>query len=276
MEWCQLVCIKLEIGECEVTVERLGSGPVLVLLHGERGLRIADAFIDRLARHFEVHVPRHVGWAGTRRADHVTTVRDIALVQQEYIERLGEPVPVVGLSIGGWIAAEIAANAPQLVSRLMLVSPIGVKIGGREDRDFADIYLLPEPERTAIYHAPGFTPSFRGNSDEDFLAIAMADDAIVRYCWQPYMHDPSLRGRLRRITASCLILHGDADRFVLRPDYFEAYAALINGARFESLPGAGHRLEEEVPEVVAKRAIDFLSEQNASEATVANYSEQEE
>jgi pimeloyl-ACP methyl ester carboxylesterase len=258
---------KLAIGGCEATVERHGGGPPLVLLHAERGPQGARAFIEKLARHFEVHVPRHVGWAGTQRADHVATARDVALVQQEYIESLGRPVPVVGLSFGAWIAAEIATNGPQLVSRLVLVSPIGVKIGGREDRDFADIYLLPEPERTAIYHAPSFTPNISAADDEGYLAMAIADDAIVRFCWQPYMHDPGLRGRLRRIAASTLVLHGDADRFVLNPSYYGEYAALIPGAQHQTLSGLGHRLEEEDPELAAEQVIAFVSEQAAPRRT---------
>lgn len=262
-----MISEKLEIGGCEVTVERWGAGAPLVLLHAERGPHGAAAFIERLASHFEIHVPRHVGWAGTRRADHVTTARDVALVQQEYIETLGQPVPVVGLSFGGWIAAEIAANAPQLISRLVLVSPIGVKIGGRDDRDFADLYLLPEPERTALYHAPSFAPTLLAENDEVYFELAMGDDAVVRYCWQPYMHDPGLRGRLRRIAASSLVLHGDADRFVLNPDYYSEFAGLIAGAQYQTLPGLGHRLEEEAPELAAEQVIAFASEQAAPQQT---------
>jgi pimeloyl-ACP methyl ester carboxylesterase len=253
---------EVEVGGCATTVDRYGSGPRVVLLHGERGPRGAKAFIERLAKHFEVHVPRHVGWAGTRRADHVTTARDVALVQQEYVERFGEPVPLIGLSFGAWIAAEIAANAPSLVSRLVLISPIGVKIGGREERDFADIYLLPEPERTAIYHAPAYSPAFSAD-DEACLEMALADDALVRFGWQPYMHDPGLHARLRRIRARGLVVHGGADRFVLNPHYFREYAALIPGAQYQTLHGLGHRLEEEDPEQAAAVVVDFVSEQNA-------------
>lgn len=259
---------QLEVGGCAITVDRCGSGPPLVLLHGERGPHGARAFIERLGKHFEVHVPRHAGWAGTRRADHVATARDVALVQQEYVERLGGPVPLVGTSFGAWIAAEMAANAPSLVSRAVFISPIGVKIGGREERDFVDIYLLPEPERTAIYHASAFSPQFSADADI-CLEMALADDALVRFGWQPYMHDPGLGARLRRIRASSLVIHGDADRFVLNPDYFREYAALIPGAQHRTLHGLGHRLEEEDPEQVAAIVVDFISEQDAAAPKVA-------
>jgi pimeloyl-ACP methyl ester carboxylesterase len=250
----------LEIGGCEITVERFGSGPPIVVLHGEEGPRPATAFLEELGSRFEVHVPRHAGWAETRRAGHVRTVRDLALVAQEYVEGLGGPVPLVGLSFGGWLAAEIAANSPLLVSRLTLISPIGVKIGGREDRDFADLYILAAADRTALYYAPGKVPVQQpvGNADI-YMERAIADEAIVRFCWQPYMHDPGLAGRLRRVRAPTLILSGDRDRLILNPGYYDGFAALIPGAVHEVVAGAGHRLEEEEPQAIARRVTQFAA-----------------
>jgi len=249
----------IEIGGCEIVVERLGGGPPLVLLHGEAGPRNISTFIEKLGETFEVHAPRLPGWSGTRRAPHVRTVRDVALVAQEYVEQFDRPVAMAGLSLGGWVAAELASNAPKLVSALALVSPTGVKVGGREDRDFTDFYLLPEPARTAVFYAPGRAPGLNlGDNTDVFLDKAVADDAVVRYGWQPFMHDPGLPARLRRVKASALILSGDRDAFVLNPGYYEAYAMLIPGARHEVIAGGGHRLEEEQPETVAERIVKFI------------------
>jgi pimeloyl-ACP methyl ester carboxylesterase len=249
-----------EIGGCEVVVERIGEGPPLVVLHNEDGPRNASAFLERLGERFAVHVPRLPGWSETRRGQHVRSVRDVALVAQEYLEDFDEPVPLVGLSFGGWVAAEIAANAPGLVAKLALVSPIGVKIGGREDRDFADIYLLPEPERTGTYYAAGGAPTLRPGANADlYLEKAIADEAVARFCWQPFMHDPTLPGRLRRVRAPTLIVSGDRDRFVLNPGYYAGYASLIAGASHEAIAGAGHRPEEEAAEATADRIVEFLA-----------------
>jgi pimeloyl-ACP methyl ester carboxylesterase len=249
----------LEIGGCDIVVERLGAGEPLVVLHAEDGPRNASTLIEKLGETFEVHVPRLPGWSETRRAQHVRTVRDVALVLQEYIERFEKPVAVVGLSIGGWAAAEIAATSPSLVSKLALVSPIGVKIGGREDRDFTDFYILPEPARTAIFYAPGRAPGFRPGANYDvYLEKAVADDALVRFGWQPFMHDPGLAARLRRVRADTLILSGDHDGFILNPNYYEGYAKLIPGAHHEVIAGAGHRVEEEEPQVVAAKIAGFV------------------
>lgn len=249
----------LEIGGCDILVERVGDGAPLVVFHSENGPRGAIPMIEALARRFEVHVPRHVGWAGTKRASHVQTTRDLALVAQEYVETLDTPVPVVGLSFGGWVAAEIAATAPGLVSSLVLVSPIGVKIGRREDRDFLDVYVLSAGEREAAYYASGSGPApIQDNSDDHYQELATAEEATIRFCWNPFMHDTSLKGRLRRVRAATLVLSGDEDGFVLNPDYYRGYAGLIPGARHEVIAGAGHRIEEEKPQDVAERVLDFV------------------
>jgi pimeloyl-ACP methyl ester carboxylesterase len=250
----------LEVGGCEIVVERLGAGPPLVVIHGDEGPRRASAFLEKLAERYEVHVPRLPGWSETTRASHVRTTRDVALVAQEYVEGLDAPAGLVGLSFGGWVAAEIAATAPGLVPKLALVSPMGVKIGGREDRDFTDFYLLPEPERTALFYATGRAPQPAPGANIDvYLEKAVADEAMVRFGWQPFMHDPTLPGRLRRVKAETLILSGGGDRFVLNPGYFDGYAKLIPGAAHEAIGGAGHRLEEEEPETAAERIARFIS-----------------
>ena len=94
------------------------------------------------------------------------------------------------------------------------------------------------------------------------LEIARAEEAVARYCWSPYMHDPGLRHRLRRITAPTLVLSGTNDRFVLRPDYFETYAELIgHGAAHRRIEHAGHSLEEERPDEVVTLVNDFVAQQ---------------
>jgi pimeloyl-ACP methyl ester carboxylesterase len=241
----------VEAGGCDVLVERFGAGPPLVVLHGEEGPIPARSFFEALGGHFEVHAPRHPGWRGSSRPRHVSSVRDVALVQQEYLESLGQPAAVVGLSFGGWVAAEIAANAPGLISALVLVSPIGIKVGGREDRDFVDIYLTPPGQRTSVYRAALDDERRPDLSNEWLLEKATADEAVARYCWKPYMHDPTLAGRLRRIKSPTVIVSGRGDAFVLNPSYFETYAQLIAGARQVQMDG-GHRLEEEQPRALAE------------------------
>ncbi len=229
------------IGECRLDVRRYGTGSPLVVLHGEYGVTFAEAFLEQLGAHHEVFVPHHPAWAGSSRPHHIETTRDIALVQQEFIEGFGAPVPVIGLSFGGWVAAEVASTSPGLIASLVLISPTGIKVGGREDRDFVDLYVTASDQRRSLLSSTKGPPM----NPEIALEIAKAEEAVARYCWSPYMHDPGLRHRLRRITAPTLVLSGSDDRFVLHPDYFETYARLIGEER--------HTDESSMPATASKR-----------------------
>lgn len=246
------------IGECHVDIRHYGAGSPVVVLHGEYGVTFAEEFLEMLGMHHEVVVPHHPGWAGSSRPTHVETMRDIALVQQEILEGFATPVPVIGLSLGGWVAAEVAATCPSLVASLVLVSPIGIKVGGREDRDFVDIYVTASDQRRGLLSSTPGPPMDAARA----LEIATAEEAVARYCWSPYMHDPGLRHRLRRITAPTLVLSGSGDRFVLGPDYFETYARLIGeGATHRKIDGAGHSIEEEMPHDVVTIVNEFVAQE---------------
>lgn len=246
------------IGECRIDIRRYGAGSPVVVLHGEYGVTFGEVFLELLGQHHEVFVPHHPGWAGSSRPNHVETIRDVALVQQEFLEGFATPVPVIGLSLGGWVAAEIAATCPGLVTSLVLVSPIGIKVGGREDRDFVDIYVTASDQRRGLLSGIAGPPMDAALA----LEITTAEEAVARYCWSPYMHDPGLRHRLRRVTARTLVLSGSSDRLVVRPDYFETYAQLIGGgASHRKIDGAAHSIEEELPHEVVSIVNEFVAQE---------------
>lgn len=249
------------VGDSRLDIRRYGAGSPVVVLHGEYGVTFAEEFLEQLGAHHEVLVPHHPGWAASSRPTYVETIRDIALVQQEVLEAFGEPVPLIGLSLGGWVAAEVAATCPDLVASLVLVSPIGIKVGGREERDFVDIYVTASDERRRLFSSTA-GPLMDA---EVALEVATAEEAVARYCWSPYMHDPGLRHRLRRIKAPTLVLSGANDRFVLHPDYFETYARLVGeGATHRMIDGAGHSIEEEMPDAVVTFVNDFTAPRSAA------------
>jgi len=254
----------VSIGECRLDVHRYGSGAPLVVLHGEYGTLTAGDFLEALGRHYDVHVPFAPGWGASTRPAYVRTIRDVALVQQEYLERFTDPVPVVGVSVGGWVASEVAVSNPDLVAALVLVSPIGIKVGGRDTRDFEDLYITaPEDRRSLFYGARG-APPLEERPDEDvYLAVAQSEEALARYAWSPYLHDPGLVHRLRRVAAPALVVAGADDRLVLHPDYFETFAAAVGtGAELRTLAGAGHRVEEERRDEVVALVHDFVTRAN--------------
>jgi pimeloyl-ACP methyl ester carboxylesterase len=255
---------RIRIGSADLQVRRIGDGPPLLFLHGEDGLLFAGPLLTALAEHFEVIAPSHPGWAGSARPSYVRTLDDIAYLYLDLLEGIGEgigaPVALVGVSIGGWLAAEVATKSEHHLSCLVLASPLGVKSGGRLDRTFLDLYATaPDKLQAALYGDPNREPDRSALSQQDFLELAIAEEAVTRYGWEPYLHNPQLPHRLGRIRRPTLIVAGSDDRFVLAPGYYESYAALIgSNAEVAVIAGAGHRLDEEVPDELGRRVVGFV------------------
>src|SRR4030095_6048875 len=148
-------------------------------------------------------------------------------------------VTVVGVSFGGWIAAEIAIKSTERLSHLVLANAIGIKVGDRETRDIVDIYAIPESEyvQLAYFNPEVGTHDYKTMPDAQVLAAARNREATARYAWSPYMHDPKLRGRLYRIDIPTLGLWGASARLVSE-SYGRAYCAAIYDAHFHTIQHA--------------------------------------
>jgi len=254
-----------KLGQAMLDVHCFGSGDPLVLMHGADGLLFCEPFLDALSARHEVLVPCHPGWHGSSRPSHVKTVRDIAELHCEFMESLRGPVPIVGLSFGAWVAAETALLARDMVSILCLISPVGIHVGNRETRNFVDLFAIAvEDRRKVLYSDTTHAPRLgEVQSDSVFFELAKAEEAFARFAWQPYLHDPKLVHRLRRISASTLIISGEKDAFVLADGYYRQYAEAIgDNARHMKIPGAGHRIEEEQAGELAAHIHRFIGEES--------------
>jgi pimeloyl-ACP methyl ester carboxylesterase len=249
-------------GGCEVEVLRAGAGLTLLYLHGEDGLLFDGVLRERLAERFHVVAPAHPGWGVTGRPAHVTTIDDLAYVYLDLIGELDRPVLLVGVSVGAWIAAEVATKSTAGIAALALVSPVGVKLGGREERAFVDLYATaPDDLVGALYGEPARAPALSALDEAGLRQLAAAQEAVARFTWEPYMHNPKLRHRLARVDVPTLVVGGDHDRFVLEPGYLEAVAAQIGGpARVHVVAGSGHRVDEEAPDAVAGAIAAFADD----------------
>jgi pimeloyl-ACP methyl ester carboxylesterase len=225
-----------------------GRRPVLVL-HGGGGPATVAGIAQHLAPAAHTLVPVHPGWDGTARPEWLTGVDDLALAYLHLLQDRGlEDVLVVGSSLGGWIAAEMAVrDAGQRISGLVLVDAVGVQVEGEP---IADYFALEpraafelswhEPER--YYVDPAALPA-------DQLAVRQANMATMRVlAGDPYMHDPKLLRRLGRVRQPALLVWGESDRIVT-PAYGAAYARAFGDGRLEVVPKAGHLPQIEQPEV---------------------------
>ena len=239
-----------------------GRGTPLLFLHAGHptGRLKPDAPVLRhLSETFRVIAPTHPGFGEAPAADHMNTVDDLAYLYLDLLDAMDlRDVTLVGVSLGGWIAAEMAIKSTERIARIVLASPVGIKLGGRESRDIVDIYSIFDKQiaELAFADAGMGTPDKSTLAEDDFLAMARSRESTARYVWSPYMHDPKLKGRLHRIHVPTLVLWGAADRIVT-PGYGRAYAEAIPNARYVEMAAAGHFPHIEKPELLARHVAAF-------------------
>ena len=184
---------------------------------------------------------------------------DVAYIYLDILDRLDlRAIPVIGCSLGGWIAAEMATKDDARLE-LRLIDPVGIKIGGPMDRDIQDIWGLHPQKLAALtwFDARHGTRDFSTLSDDELTIVARNAESLARFCWQPYMHNPKLKHRLHRIAVPTLLVWGESDGIVT-PAYGEAYRALIPGAEMTVIREAGHYPHIEQPAAVGDRLKAFL------------------
>nr|TFG52834.1 MAG: alpha/beta hydrolase [Hyphomicrobiales bacterium] len=254
----------VQINGVDLDINEQGSGAPLLFLHPGHPLgRFApdEAALAALAKSFRVIAPTHPGFGHADAPDWMTNVDDLAYFYLDLLKALDlQDVVLVGASLGGWIAAEIAVKSTARLSRLVLANPVGIKIGDRETRDFVDIYAIFDKEIAELAYAdPSIgTPDIPNSSDETLFHMARSREATARYGWSPFLHNPKLKSRLHRIDIPTLVLFGAADR-ITREGYCRAYADCIPGARFATMTGAGHFPHKETPNAFAEAVSAFVA-----------------
>jgi pimeloyl-ACP methyl ester carboxylesterase len=253
-----------------IRIEKLskGQGQQFLFLHSEQGLGSAAPAIDRLAEHGRVTAVSHPGWDRSELPQSFSDIDDLAYFYLDVMEQFGMiGVTLVGCSFGGWLAAEIAIKSCARISHVVLVDALGIKISGPDVRDIADIFGVTNVAlRELSYADQSRAPPDLTALDEDALKIWFRNrESLSLFGWSPFLHNPKLRGRLRRISVPTLVLWGEEDKIV-SPDYGRAFAASIPGAHFECLAGSGHHPEIEQPEHFAKTISAFCSADRSAQA----------
>ena len=250
----------MAVAGIDLELTETGSGAPLLMLHGAGGFDPRHPFNALLAKRHRLICPSHPGFGKSALPDWLDSVDDIAHVYLELMDLLGLPtVDLIGCSIGGWIAAEMATKAPERFTKLIFVGPVGVKTGSKDRLDIPDVFALPAAELDGLL----FRDPARGSADpasltDDELAIMVRNrETLALIAWEPYMHNPKLKYRLHRITAPTLFLRGDNDGLI-SDEYLRAYARLVPKARLATIADAGHAPHLEQPEAFAATALAFL------------------
>ena len=245
--WGLGVSDTLRAGPLDLEVLRRGPTgadrrPIL-LVHGINPVSPKAPFLDMLAEHGEVIAPSMPGFGGSPRPEDFDTIYDLVHLWRDVLDAMPDRVAMIGFSFGGWIAAEVAVGGHPKLDRLVLVDPVGIKLGGREERDIVHFFNTnPAELNRRAWHDPGKRPDGvyglgwqacidEAMTDEEMVRLARNWDSLCLYAWRPHMYNPQLRHWLRRIAVPTLVLWGASDRIVT-PEYGRRYAALIPGARF--------------------------------------------
>ena len=245
----------------DLQVVRRGSGPQILMLHGGEGPIDQFPFFDRLAERYEIIHPVHPGFGGTPIPEEFDNLQDLIFLYLDLIDSLDlSEAILLGFSMGGWAAAEIAVMNTQRFSKLVLVDSVGIKPGGPFDRDIADVFALSPAEQLRItWHDPSKAPDPATMTDDELQMLAANRVALGLYTWEPYMHNPKLRNRLHRIDIPTLLIWGESDGIV-SPEYGQAFCDMIPGASMVVIPNAGHAPQIEQPEQFVEHFIQFAKE----------------
>ena len=254
----------ITVGTKQVRLLQGGSGAPLLYLHSA-GADVEWLEIhERLAKRYTVLLPAHPGFSDTTGLDEVDGIFDLVLHYTDLLDVLGlGAVPTMGTSLGGWIAAEIAALYPSRVAKLVLVDAVGIWIDGTPIRE---LFATPPPELAPLlFYDQDFPIAAMMRAydpkvplpEEILLPQLKALEAAAKIGWNPYLHDPKLEPRLRRVTAPTLVVWGKQDGLVPLA-YAEKWKRLIAGARVEVIDRCGHLPSPERPDALADVVTAFL------------------
>jgi pimeloyl-ACP methyl ester carboxylesterase len=185
----------------------------------------------------------------------LNSVAGLAVLYVGLLDDVGlEGVTVIGNSVGGWIAAEMALLDSPRITGIVLLDAVGIEVGGQPVADVSGL-SLPEIQALSFHDPTPFLVDPATIPDAQKAIMAANGAALAVYAGSPAMGDPTLLGRLSGITIPTLVLWGESDQIV-KPAYGEAYAAAIYGARFEVLPATGHTPQMETPDIVLQTLSD--------------------
>jgi pimeloyl-ACP methyl ester carboxylesterase len=234
-----------------------GTGPDLVYLHGAGGITAEDPLLNLLAKSHHVHAPLVPGYGDSEEAPEIRDMLDFTLHSWDVVAALGLKDPIlVGHSMGGMIAAEMAAVQPNDVSRLALVAPAGL---WDDDHPIADLFsLMPYEMPQMLFHdaeaGAAMLTAGRNVEDPNFLQTYLVANArqlgMAGRILFP-IPERGLASRLYRIKAKTVVVWGDSDRLV-PPFYAHGFKKGIAGAELVSIPEAGHMVVLEKPDQVAE------------------------
>jgi pimeloyl-ACP methyl ester carboxylesterase len=249
--------VSVRNGMFQVEMRRAGKGDPLVFLHGAGGQAEWDPYFDMLAERSTVYVPSHPGWAGSTGIEHIDGVEDMAVFYLDLFDALGlSSVNLMGSSLGGMFAAEIAARDHAYVRKLVLCNPVGIWL---DEAPVLDFFTVPMDElMKALYYTPPELPP--PPTDPKAAATMLIERAKAmgstgKFLWP--IPDRGLKKRIHRIKAPTLIVWGEGDGLISAA-YGPEFQKRIPGSKLVVIPKAAHLPMVEQPEAFVGAVTAFL------------------
>lgn len=238
----------VEVDGCRTHLRRGGAGEPLLYLHGASGAPVIMPFMEKLARRFDVLVPEHPGYGLSDEPAWLENIHDAAYFYLDFLKELNlKSVVLVGSSMGGWIAMEMAVRDTSRIKSLVLVSPAGIAAPGVQP---ADIFLMPPEEviKNLFYDEELALARLAEPMTPEALDIALKNrHTTARLAWEPRLHDPFLPKWLHRIDVPVKIIWGRQDR-ILPVGFVEEFKRLLPKAQIQIIENAGHLPQAEKPD----------------------------
>ena len=251
----------LVVDATQVEVFSGGSGPAVVFLHGAGGNAGWQDWHEELAKDYTVYVPSQAGFNGTARPEWVYTITDVAQFNRAVVQQLGiEQHILMGSSMGGWVAAEMAAMCHHHLRGLVLVDAAGIKpVKG----EMAEIFMVSAQTRLKQrFYDPAQVPNYerytRPLTPEEQAIEHANREMASRLCWRPYLHNPSLPHYLRRVPTPTLLVWGRQDAIVPF-ECGELFQQALPNATLKGIEHCGHSPANEKPQEFVHVVTEFLS-----------------
>jgi len=235
---------------CKIRMMRAGQGAPLLFLHGGGGAPVWLPFMETLSQRFDVIVPEHPGFGSSDTPNWLDNISDLANFYLDVLDQLDlTGVDLVGHSLGGWIAAELAVRNSRRLASLTLVCSAGIHVPGAPQ---VDTFLSNDETRIRdMFHDQKFADDMikRASAPELEDINLRNRTTTARLIWQPRGYDLHLHKWLHRIDVPTLLLWGGNDKLFPK-EYATAFQKLIPHSSVTIIPDCGH-----IPQVERRAAF---------------------
>ncbi|WP_067904838.1 alpha/beta fold hydrolase [Nocardia vaccinii] len=227
-----------------LTITEYGAntdGQAVLMLHSGTGPRTMAGISAALSQHVYVITPTYPGFDGTPRPEGLASVADLAEAYLDLLEILDlSGVMVVGNSVGGWVATEMALrDNHQRIGALVLMNAVGIHAHVPKNRVVDTRTLNPAEVGLRSFANAEFRPDFSALPAEQLAGIADNQKTLAQYGGEHFTYDPGLRGRLHRVTVPVLVVWGEKDG-IAPLTYGRGYSEEFVNGHFAPIADAGH------------------------------------